>query len=441
MQPRPWPAVGSKEINTIPALFKIFIVFGLILALNRLRLHLSLALLAGSLVLGLWMGLGPLGWALSAFKSLTSMQTISLFLIVGLIMVMSRIMEESGHMARLVSSFARLSRDPRIVGSVMTALIGLLPMPGGALFSAPMVQASLSSASATNEQKAALNYWFRHIWEYWWPLYPGVILAVALLEVDTWHFMLFMAPMTLVSIGAGIFFILRPMGKTGAERKEVVSWDGVRRFIKEMMPVLIVIIFMAVLTGLVGILEFMGIKIKLPPILLILPGLLASIAWVCYVNHTSFSQIRSASISGSNFIMLFLIIAVMIFKGVMEDSAAVVHIRDELMTYRIPVILLILMMPFLSGFILGIAVGFVGASFPLIIPLIQSPDLGNYLLYAGFAYTFGYIGMMLSPVHICLLVTRDYFRAGLLDSYRYIVKTGLTVLITAVLLFLVIRAF
>jgi integral membrane protein (TIGR00529 family) len=350
-------------------------------------------------------------------------------------------MEESGHMARLVNSFSGLSKDPRTVGSVMSALIGLLPMPGGALFSAPMVEASLSKSSVTVEQKTAVNYWFRHIWEYWWPLYPGVILAVALLEVETWRFMSIMAPMTIISIVAGLIFILRPMEKAVNNNKGNISWPAIKGFIWEMIPILIVILFIILLTGLVGILKLMSISVKMPPLLSILPGLVASILWVSYVNHAPLSRVRSAFTSRDNLIMLFLIIAIMVFKGVMEDSNAVFHIRDELISYRIPVILLILIMPFLSGLILGIAIGFVGASFPLIIPLFQTGNLMDYLTYAGLAYTFGYMGMMLSPVHLCFLVTKDYFKAGLLGSYRYLIKPALTVMSTAVVLFIFIGIF
>ena len=414
-------------------------VFGLILILNRLRLHLSLALLIGSLILGLWMGMGHEGFMLSLIKSISSMQTISLLLIVGLIMVMSRIMEESGHMARLVNSFSGLSKDPRTVGSVMSALIGLLPMPGGALFSAPMVDTSLSRLSITAEQKTAVNYWFRHIWEYWWPLYPGVILAVALLEVETWLFMAIMAPMTLVSIMAGIFFILRPIGKTEENHQDSFSLSGIKQFIWEMIPILIVIFFIVALTALAGILRLLGFSHQIPPLLSILPGLMISIIWVSCVNHAPLSQVKSAATSRDNLAMLFLVIAIMIFKGVMEDSNAVAHISDELIAYRIPVIFLILIMPFLSGIVLGIAIGFVGASFPLIIPLFHTTNLLDYLSFAGLAYTFGYMGMMLSPVHLCFLVTKDYFKASLLNSYRHIIKPALTVMSVSGALFLITR--
>lgn len=416
-------------------------MFGIILALNKLRVHLSLSLLAGSLFLGLWMGMTPPELVGSAVHSGTRLQTIGLLLIVGLIMVMSRIMEESGHMARLVQSFARIARNPKTVGSVMSALIGLLPMPGGALFSAPMVEAALSRSPATKEQKTALNYWFRHIWEYWWPLYPGVILAVALLEVETWYFMATMIPMTLISVLAGILFILRPIGKSGEAHEIGISRAAIRPFIREMMPILIVIILMVALTGLGYIIEHMGFPFEIPSFLLIPIGLAVAIIWVCRVNHTRLSHLGSAIVRKDNLIMLLLILVIMIFKGIMEDSAAVVHMRDELITYGIPVILLILIMPFLSGLILGIAIGFVGASFPLIIPLFPDAGILDYLAYAGLAYTFGYMGMMLSPVHLCLLVTKDFFKADLLGSYRYLTKPALMILISAVLLFTITRSF
>ena len=205
-----------------------------------------------------------------------------------------------------------------------------------------------------------------------------------------------------------------------------------------MLPILIVIAFIMAFSGLISILNLIGISVEVPPLISVLPGLAAAILWVSHVNRTPLSRLKSVITKKDNLMMIFLIIAIMIFKGVMEDSHAVVDIRNELTAYRIPAILLILIMPFLSGFILGIAIGFVGASFPLIIPLFHSPDLMDYLSFAALAYTFGYMGMMLSPVHLCLLVTKDYFKAGLLGSYRYIIMPALTVMLTAVVFFMII---
>ncbi|MFC1839825.1 DUF401 family protein [Thermodesulfobacteriota bacterium] len=425
--------------NKIPVLFIIIIIFTAILLLNRLGLHLSLSLLAGSIGLGLLMGVPPSDLLFSLYDSITDHQTISLAIIVWLIMLMSGIMEKSGHMKRLVNSFACLAKDARIVGTVMSSLIGLLPMPGGALFSAPMVEESLSKIPATPENKTALNYWFRHIWEFWWPIYPGVILAIALLDIDAWLYMAVMAPMTLLSIFAGIFFILKPMEKSDRKTEGHFSWPGISAFVYEMLPILIIIFSIAFITGVEKILTEIFIDIKLPNLAPVIIGLVASILWVCYVNKIAPSGLITATFGKSNLIMILLIISIMLFKGVMADSGAVMDIRNELMTYGIPVILLILILPFFSGFILGIAVGFVGTSFPLIIPLFPADDMFTYVSYAALAYTFGYMGMMLSPVHLCFMVTRDFFKAGIGGSYSYIIKTSFSVMSAALLLFLFSR--
>lgn len=341
-------------------------------------------------------------------------------------------------MDRLVVSFARLTKDARMVGATMSALIGLLPMPGGALFSAPMVESSFTEYPITSEQKTALNYWFRHIWEYWWPLYPGVVLAVALLDVETWRFMAVMAPMTLVSVLAGSFFILRPLARMDGNNKGNLSWSRIKTFLWELMPILIVVLVIILLAVLTVISGTLGFNIKIPGAISLLPGLIASIIWVCVVNHTSFRQFRSAVINGNILPMIFLIIAIMIFQGIMTKSGAVIQIRNELMAYKVPVILVIIAMPFLSGLVTGIAIGFVGASFPLIIPMFQTGNMIEYLSFAALAYTFGYMGMMLSPVHLCFLVTKDYFKASFLNSYRLIMLPALTVMLIGVILFLII---
>ena len=418
-------------------LIKIIIIFAGILTLNRFGLHLAVSLLAGSISLGIWTGMTPMELLTCLYESTINQQTLSLSLIVWLIMVMSGIMQKSGHMKRLVSSFTSLTKDARVVGTVMSALIGLLPMPGGALFSAPLVGEALSRVNASPEHKTALNYWFRHIWEYWWPLYPGVILAIALLNTQTWRFMIFAAPLTLLSVAAGYLFIIRPMGTTGSNAESRISWQGIKEFIYEMMPITIIISAIIIITGLSGILTLINPDISIPSLVSVIVGISGAIAWVCRSNRIAPSGLLSATLGKSNLTMIFLIVSIMLFKGVMTDSGAVQGIRDELMTYGVPPILLILIMPFFSGFILGIAVGFVGASFPLIVPLIPAHDTFTYLLYAVLAYTFGYMGMMLSPVHLCFLVTRDYFKAGIGGSYSYVLKTSIAVLVSATLLFFV----
>jgi len=387
------------------------------------------------------MGLGAYPLSGVILASATSLQTISILMIVWLIMVMSKIMKEAGQMERLVASFSRLSGDPRTVGSVMTALIGLLPMPGGALFSAPMVDASLASLPVNKEQKTIINYWFRHIWEYWWPIFPGVILAVALLKVETWIYISTMAPVTAISIFSGIVFILRPIRPAQQEDATQVSWKALRSFLREILPILIIIFFILFQAALTEILAMFGMRFAMPGALSILPGLVAALVWVAVSNRLPAGRIRASLMDQGSVAILLLIVAIMIFQGVLKESQAALQIRSELFAYRIPVSLVVMILPFLAGFITGIAVGFVGTSFPLIIPMFPENNLLGYLSAAALAFTFGFMGMMLSPVHLCFLVTKDYYGASLIKSYRYLLLPALSVMGAVTVIFFLIQAF
>lgn len=431
----------KEEETAIPVFAKILIIFGVILVLSRFRFPLSLCLFLGSILLGIWVRLGISPWVHYALISVTRIRTISLGLIVAFILVMSKLMEEAGHMRRLMERFSLLSNDARTVGSFMAALIGLLPMPGGALFSAPMVEASIGEHSVTSEQKTAVNYWFRHVWEYWWPLYPGVVLAVALLKVDTLRYITFMAPMSAISILAGIFFILRPIGKVTRSKRSTFRWNNLGAFLWEIMPILIVILVIMGVAALAGILGFLGVRLRISGGFSILPGLLASTIWICKVNHIRLKILLSAIFNQRVLSMLLLLFSIMIFQGVLVHSNAVIQIRNDLLHYQIPLVLIVLSLPFVSGLITGIALGFVGTSFPLLVPIFPTEHFIEYLSFAGLAYTFGYMGMMLSPIHLCLLVSKDYYHANLLKSYRYIILPVLTVMSSAILLFFLVRAF
>ncbi len=415
----------------IPALIKVLCCFGLILALNRLRLHLSASLFIGTVAVGLWMGLSPARIADSLVDSLSSLETLQLVAIICLILVVSQLMKVSGQLDRIVKKFVAVVQDASTVSVVMPALIGLLPMPGGALFSAPMVETAVAGCSLTQDRKTAVNYWFRHIWEFWWPLYPGVVLAVSLLQVEMWRFILIQAPLTLLSIAAGSLFLLRPLREPrGKDNRRSFQVEILGPFLWETMPILVVVGCIVFLALTRNVLLWSGISIKLPTALPLLLGLVACLLWVMRVNRLGFRHFCSAVLDRNTLPMLLLILGIMAFKGVLVDSQAVLHIREEMVQYRIPFLLVVMAMPFISGLITGITIGFVGATFPLLVPLFTGLSPLDFLVHASLAYVSGYVGMMLSPVHICLLVTKDYFKASLAASYRHIYKPAAAVMAT-----------
>ena len=419
------------SLLTLPALVKVLGCFALILVLNRFRLHLSLCLFVGTVAVGFWMGIPPGRITTSLAASVTSSETLQLVAIICLILVVSQLMKDSGQLDRIVGNFVAIAQDASTVSAVMPALIGLLPMPGGALFSAPMVETAVAGCSLSEDRKTAVNYWFRHIWEFWWPLYPGVVLALGLLKVETWRFILIQSPLTLLSIAAGSFFLLGPLRENGIARKERhFQWQMLRPFLWEIMPITVVVAFIVGFATVRFVLAGVGLNVNVPTTLPLLLGLIACLIWVIWANRLGLSDFWAALLNRNTMPMVLLIFGIMAFKGALVDSRAVFHIREEMVRYHIPVVMVIMAMPFISGFVTGITIGFVGATFPLVVPLFAGLPPLDFLVHASLAYASGYMGMMLSPVHICLLVTKDYFKASLAASYRHIYKPMVAVMAT-----------
>jgi hypothetical protein len=98
-------------------------------------------------------------------------------------------------------------------------------------------------------------------------------------------------------------------------------------------------------------------------------------------------------------------------------------------------------LPFLAGFVTGVASAIAGIAFPLVAGLLASGAGGlSPMATMALAFGFGYMGMMLSPIHLCLLMTRDYFSASLLPIYRQLAFCVASQTVFAILVFFVLRA-
>ena len=105
----------------------------------------------------------------------------------------------------------------------------------------------------------------------------------------------------------------------------------------------------------------------------------------------------------------------MVFKGMLDASGAIDALPAYFRQSGLPVGFILFVLPFIVGLVTGLTVGFVGATFPIIMALLGGyPDLGSLT----FAFASGFAGVMLSPTHLCLLLTVRYFKADLAGTYR-----------------------
>ena len=76
-----------------------------------------------------------------------------------------------------------------------------------------------------------------------------------------------------------------------------------------------------------------------------------------------------------------------------------------------------------------------GLVFPILMPLFyRSPHVIDYsrtmLSYIG-----SYLGVLFSPTHLCMAVTKEYFGVPFRDIYRHLTPILLTVIAASIILF------
>ncbi len=390
-------------LMALPVTVKILLVLLSFLLIHRLTGSLAGGLVLGTGILVLWLPLEP-GTALAlAGGKLTSRDNLALLAVVFGVIFLSRLMEASGGMTRLVQALE--SRfPPRAAVASLPAAIGLLPMPGGAVFSAPLIDAYDRENQLSGDLKTRINFWFRHVWEYWWPLYPGVILAVDLSGIPLPEFSGLMAPMSAAAGAAGFLFFLRRVKPQGEGSGRLHG--GGPRISAALAPILLV----AGIFG-TGRLLFPGTGAYVP----LLAGLAASVLMIQIRNPLGGKALLSLAFTRKALDMMVIVAAVQVYGAFLEASPGgglpvTALMRGELAAAGIPPLALAVLLPFLTGLATGISVGFVGASFPIVLSLLPA-GAGEAGFTAGVmaAYMAGFAGVMLSPVHVCLVVTNNHF--------------------------------
>jgi integral membrane protein (TIGR00529 family) len=411
---------------------KVIIAFCLMLVGIRNRLGLALSILAGGLFMGLIFGLPAT--SLLKISGLALIQEKFLFLvgIVGSILILSDALERSGQSERLMEALSGYLVQPKLRLIFFPALIGLLPMPGGAIFSAPMVKAVSADMNLGNEDRVVINYWFRHVWEMAWPLYPGIILTVALADIPVTTFISRSWPGIVSMFAVGWFFFLRAgVLDSAVLRQETAYTKGSRgQVVREGLPLIIAIV------GAIGLETLLGwfapnISFEWGVICALLGAIICIMVQNRLGNGFLFVVLKKKSL----WAMLMVIAAIFIFKDVMQ-AAGIVQAMAASAGGGVALFAAAVFLPFLVGLVAGINVAFVGATFPLLIGLLQSLGMEEqiipYLILGSFS---GFTGVLISPIHICFVLTCNYFETDLAQAWHRIAAPSVCFGLSGALLF------
>ena len=116
---------------------KIVVIIAGIIVLIRLKVALSITLIVSSLVLGIMFQLPAVDLFNGALRAFLSLENMKLVIALELVLLFSAVLKENGAMNRAISALSGVMRDARFTVAIIPAIIGLLPVVGGAMLSAP----------------------------------------------------------------------------------------------------------------------------------------------------------------------------------------------------------------------------------------------------------------------------------------------------------------
>ncbi|WP_243360430.1 DUF401 family protein [Fundidesulfovibrio terrae] len=431
------------------ALCKVLAVFGCMLTGMRLKFGIGPSILAGGFILALLFGMGPSAWLKAAASSAITWDCLSLAMIVVLILMLSHVLERTGQSIRLMEALAGFLPSRRLRLIFFPVLIGLLPMPGGAAFSAPMVRQTGEPLGLTDPELALVNYWFRHVWELAWPLYPGIIMTAGLLGLPLSTVVAHTGLAAVFFAFLGWMFILRPLGprlkaleelpaagpSAGAGSAPVQPPRDIRLALRLGLPLIIAI---AGSFGLETAIEssFPGVSFELG----IMGALTAAIICVFVQNRADRSFLWQSLMQKELRQTLFLVGAIFAFNAVMEQAGVVremVKLGGEA-----ALVCAAVFVPALVGMVAGVTMAFVGASFPLMLGLLDQLGLQHQATaWAVLALVSGFAGVMASPLHICFVMCCQYFSVEMTRFWRVVLPPCALMLMFGFGWFFVLRGF
>ena len=378
-------------------LLKIGFVFVTILLLTYKRVNLWIGLLVGTFLLGFLFHLSLQRILTVLLTSIVDRRTLLLLGAFVSILLFSSLLKETGRMKEILEGFRTILKDVRIVIALLPAIIGLMPIVGGALVSAPMVVEGSDELRLSPERRTFINYWFRHLWTYIMPTYPALILATTLVGIPIRKFSWMNLPLTLAAILSGVVvgFWGIPLSPRADER---TNPHAGRRLIRNLFPLLFALFLVIVL------------KVELAY------AFGVTILGMIFLYRLKGPLVFKAIKEGLNKELLLTVVIVMGFKSVLEFSQAIRAVSLALSSSGIPLWLIAVLIPMLIGVMTGMTFAPMAIGFPILIPLFQrDPDFLNYMMLA---FASGVIGDLLSPFHLCLILTKDYFHADLKRVYR-----------------------
>ena len=360
----------------------------LIVVLLRFKVLIGPAILSGGLLIWLFESRSFEKLWIAFTETLTMQRTWDLLLCLYFVMCLEVELRKSGSLHGMVVTLRNIFSSNKVTLAFMPAFLGLLPSLGGARFSAPIVQEASEGIAVDDEQKSAINLWFRHIFEFSNPLMPGVILACGIANVSIGDLIDQVGWVTILCFVLGWIFLIIPLKITDPEKAtntqhdRTIDWKS------------LVLAFGPIVTSFLLIVVF-NVQAALAMGLVVV-AFIPLYFW--FKRPISVKSVFTESLDKKLF---FNVVCILYFIQLLTVIGTLDEIVSVFNNSSLPQAVIIACLSFIFGVMTGMGQGYIAIVMPIVALLV------------GIAMVYGMAGQMVTPTHLCILVTVEYFKCRL----------------------------
>mgnify|MGYP000686900515 CR=1 FL=1 len=392
-------------MNDYLLILLLAISFGTIIAMVASRKNFSIAIIIGSLILAIAV---PTEFPDIVAKTAMDYKVIALIFIVVMIKMLAVILQETGLLQGVIDVMQKkLSYKGMLIA--IPSILGLLPVPGGALLSAPLIDVHGKVANIKKELLMAINLWYRHIWFIIFPLATPLVLLADLSGRNIFTIIEMQIPLFLLAFFIGYFFV-RKVGNIKDEKKR-----GDRGEIKGLLPILLPVSIATPLSFFIS---------TYPAFLISLP---IGIATALLIGKKKDVNMLKKGISISLAVAIF---GIMLLKNIIFASG----ITDVISTHlvHLPSVVTIAALSFIIGLLTAHNLAAIGILYPILAPVLTDVSMVSLLFISSF------MGYLISPIHPCVVLTYDYFKPRFIDAYKMLIPPAVACVIIAAIFYSII---
>ena len=395
-------------MNILP-LIGLILGFITLLVLLTFKVELGITIFICSTIIGLF-SMEINDYLMVILDTSIDYYTLNLLAITLLIMILTSMYEKTGYINVLGRSLTNILKNDKVLATVIPAILGLLPVAGGALMSAPLIEHAGKRLKLSRDKIAFVNVWYRHVIFTVYPISQLLIMTSILSQVPIIVFVKNLLPLLVIMWVIGyVLALMHSKHHTNKDNDSSFSFND----IKPLLPIIIPII--------------LAVGIRLDIMLSILVGVVILI----YLTRPTTLVLLNTLKDKRIYCVLFTVFSAMLMKNVIKESGLSLAISKALTLFNLPDVIYIMGIVIPLGFFMGTPLGTIA----LAISILSDIVTGNPRT-ASLVYIVAFLSYLVSPTHLCLILTIKYYKAQTLKVYKYLIPAVAVTLLFALLLYL-----